>query len=334
MFNALVLRKEEAGEETTFSADVTQLDDSDLPEGPDMNVTVDVDYSTINYKDGLAITNTSPVVRTWPMVPGVDFAGTVSESRNDSFAVGDRVVLNGWDVGEKHWGGLSQKARVSADWLTPLDDAMSTRNAAAIGTAGYTAMLCVIALEQHNVNPDSGPIIVTGAAGGVGSTAVAILSKLGYEVVASTGRPEESDYLTALGANEIIDREELSGPARPLNKTRFAGGVDAVGSHTLANVLSMTQPDGCVAACGLAQGMDLPSSVAPFILRGVTLAGINSVHVPQSRRKVAWERLATDLDIAKLESMTTEVPLAGVIDVANDIIEGKVRGRVVVNVNA
>lgn len=331
MFNALVLSKEESGEESVFSANLTEVDEADLPEG---DVTVDIDYSTINYKDGLAITNTSPIVRTWPMVPGVDFAGTVSESSNAAFTAGDRVVLNGWEVGEKHWGGLSQKARVSAEWLTPLDDAMTTRSAAAIGTAGYTSMLCVMALEKHDITPDSGPIIVTGAAGGVGSTAVAILSKLGYEVVASTGRPEESEYLTALGATEIIDREELSGPARALNKTRFAGGVDAVGSHTLANVLSMTQPDGCVAACGLAQGMDLPSSVAPFILRGITLAGINSVTVPQERRKVAWQRLASDLDAAKLESMTTEVGLADVIGVANNIIEGKVRGRVVVDVNA
>ncbi len=333
MFNALVLRKEDAddGGDATFSAEITQVDEADLPEG---DVTVDVEYSTINYKDGLAITNTSPIVRTWPMVPGVDFAGTVSASTNDSFSAGDRVVLNGWEVGEKHWGGLAQKAQVSAEWLTPLDDAMSTRTAAAIGTAGYTSMLCVMALEQHDITPGSGPIIVTGAAGGVGSTAVAILSKLGYEVIASTGRPEESDYLTALGASQIIDREELSGPARPLNKTRFAGGVDAVGSHTLANVLSMTQPDGCVAACGLAQGMDLPSSVAPFILRGVTLAGINSVTVPQEKRKVAWQRLANDLDAAKLESMTTEVSLADVIGVADNIIEGKVRGRVVVDVNA
>ncbi len=331
MFNALVLRKEESGDETSFSADIAQVDESELPDG---DVTVDIDYSTINYKDGLAITNTSPIVRTWPMVPGVDFAGTVSASSNDSFSDGDKVVLNGWEVGEKHWGGLAQKARVNAEWLTPLADDMSTRTAAAIGTAGYTSMLCVMALEQHDITPESGPIIVTGAAGGVGSTAVAILSKLGYQVVASTGRPEESDYLTALGASEIIDRDELSGPARPLNKTRFAGGVDAVGSHTLANVLSMTQPDGCVAACGLAQGMDLPASVAPFILRGITLAGINSVTVPQAKRKVAWQRLASDLEPAKLESMTTEVALADVIGVANDIIEGKVRGRVVVDVNS
>ena len=331
MFNALVLRKEESGDETSFSADIAQVDESELPDG---DVTVDIDYSTINYKDGLAITNTSPIVRTWPMVPGGDFAGTVSASANDSFSDGDKVVLNGWEVGEKHWGGLAQKARVNAEWLTPLADDMSTRTAAAIGTAGYTSMLCVMALEQHDITPESGPIIVTGAAGGVGSTAVAILSKLGYQVVASTGRPEESDYLTALGASEIIDRDELSGPARPLNKTRFAGGVDAVGSHTLANVLSMTQPDGCVAACGLAQGMDLPASVAPFILRGITLAGINSVTVPQAKRKVAWQRLASDLEPAKLESMTTEVALADVIGVANDIIEGKVRGRVVVDVNS
>ncbi len=330
-FSALLLSKDESGDEPVFSADLTDVDVADLPDG---DVTVDVEYSTINYKDGLAITNTSPIVRTWPMIPGVDFAGTVSASDNSGFAVGDRVVLNGWEVGEKHWGGLGQKARVDAGWLTPLDDGISTRTAAAIGTAGYTSMLCVMALEAHDITPASGPIVVTGAAGGVGSTAVAILAKLGYEVVASTGRPEESDYLTALGASEIINRDELSGPARPLNKTRFAGGVDAVGSHTLANVLSMTQNDGCVAACGLAQGMDLPGSVAPFILRGVTLAGINSVTVSQDKRKVAWQRLAADLDPTKLESMTTEVALADVMGVANDIVEGKVRGRVVVDVNA
>ncbi len=330
-FSALLLSKDESGDEPVFSANLTDVDVADLPDG---DVTVDVEYSTINYKDGLAITNTSPIVRTWPMIPGVDFAGTVSASDNSGFAVGDRVVLNGWEVGEKHWGGLGQKARVDAGWLTPLDDGISTRTAAAIGTAGYTSMLCVMALEAHDITPASGPIVVTGAAGGVGSTAVAILAKLGYEVVASTGRPEESDYLTALGASEIINRDELSGPARPLNKTRFAGGVDAVGSHTLANVLSMTQNDGCVAACGLAQGMDLPGSVAPFILRGVTLAGINSVTVSQDKRKVAWQRLAADLDPTKLESMTTEVALADVMGVANDIVEGKVRGRVVVDVNA
>ncbi len=330
-FSALLLSKDESGDEPVFSANLTDVDVADLPDG---DVTVDVEYSTINYKDGLAITNTSPIVRTWPMIPGVDFAGTVSSSDNSGFAVGDRVVLNGWEVGEKHWGGLGQKARVDAGWLTPLDDGISTRTAAAIGTAGYTSMLCVMALEAHDITPASGPIVVTGAAGGVGSTAVAILAKLGYEVVASTGRPEESDYLTALGASEIINRDELSGPARPLNKTRFAGGVDAVGSHTLANVLSMTQNDGCVAACGLAQGMDLPGSVAPFILRGVTLAGINSVTVSQDKRKVAWQRLAADLDPTKLESMTTEVALADVMGVANDIVEGKVRGRVVVDVNA
>ncbi len=328
MFKGLLLSKTE---DDSVEVAITDLDDDALPEG---DVTVDVEYSTINYKDGLAITNTSPIVRNWPMVPGVDFAGTVSESSNSAFSAGDRVVLNGWEVGEKHWGGLAQRARVSGDWLTPLDDAMTTRTAAAIGTAGYTAMLCVQALENHGITPDSGPIVVTGAAGGVGSTAIAILAKLGYEVVASTGRVEESDYLTALGASEIIDRAELSEPARPLNKVRFAGGVDAVGSHTLANVLSMTQPEGCVAACGLAQGMDLPGSVAPFILRGVTLAGINSVTVPQDKRAVAWQRLAADLDAAKLESITTEVPLAGAIEVASDIVAGKVRGRVVVDVNA
>lgn len=328
MFKAIFLAKDD---DEAFSVAVSELDEADLPDG---EVTVDIEYSTINYKDGLAITNTSPIVRNWPMVPGVDFAGTVSASAGDSFSIGDRVVLNGWEVGEKHWGGLAQKARVDSGWLTPLAAEMSTRTAAAIGTAGYTAMLCVLALEAHDISPGGGAIVVTGAAGGVGSVAVAILAKLGYEVIASTGRPEEADYLTSLGASEIIDRDELSGPARALNKTRFAGGIDAVGSHTLANVLSMTRPDGCVAACGLAQGMDLPGSVAPFILRGVTLAGINSVTVPQPKRAVAWQRLASDLDAAKLESITTEVSLAEAIEVAEDIIVGKVRGRVVVDVNA
>ncbi len=328
MFKAILLSKDQ---DEAFVAAISEIFEADLPEG---DVTVDIDYSTINYKDGLAITNSSPIVRNWPMIPGVDFAGTVSESSSDAFSLGDRVVLNGWEVGEKHWGGLAQRARVDSQWLTPLADEMSTRTAAAIGTAGYTAMLCVLALEAHDISPDRGAIVVTGAAGGVGSVAVAILSKLGYEVVASTGRPEEADYLTALGAAEIIQRDELSGPARALNKTRFAGGVDAVGSHTLANVISMTKPDGCVAACGLAQGMDLPGSVAPFILRGVTLVGINSVTVPQAKRTIAWRRLASDLDTAKLESITSEVSLADAISVADDIVAGKVRGRVVVDVNA
>jgi acrylyl-CoA reductase (NADPH) len=306
------------------SAHVTELDDDALPEG---DATVDVEYSTVNYKDGLAITNRAPVVRTWPLVPGIDFAGT----RTDN---GERVVLNGWGVGESHWGGFAQRARVPSEWLVALPASISTRQAAAIGTAGFTAMLCVLALEAHDVGPERGPVVVTGAAGGVGSVAVALLAHRGYEVLASTGRPEEAEYLKGLGAHEVIDRAELSGAVRPLAKARFAGAVDTVGSVTLANVLSMTKDDGCVAACGNAGGMDLPSSVAPFILRGVTLAGVNSVNVPLPRRQVAWQRLATDLDPAKLDAMTSVVPLSGVIDAASQIVDGRVRGRVVVDVNA
>jgi acrylyl-CoA reductase (NADPH) len=320
MFRALLLEKDDTG---AVSVRVTELDESALPEG---DATVAVEYSTVNYKDGLAITNRSPVVRSWPLVPGIDFAGT----RTDD---GARVVLNGWGVGESHWGGLAQKARVPSGWLVPLPDSISTFQAAAIGTAGFTAMLCVLALEDHGIEPSSGPVIVTGAAGGVGSTAVALLSRLGYEVHASTGRPEESDYLRSLGASAIVAREELTGPVRPLGKTRWAGGVDAVGSTTLANVLSMTKDNGCIAACGLAGGMDLPASVAPFILRGVTLAGVNSVNVPIARRMVAWQRLASDLEPGKLEAMTTVVGLDEVVGVAHDIVEGRVRGRVVVDVN-
>jgi acrylyl-CoA reductase (NADPH) len=321
MFRALLLEKDEAG---SVSAEITELDDDALPAG---DATVDIEYSTVNYKDGLAITNRSPIVRSWPMVPGIDFAGVRVET-------GERVVLNGWGVGESHWGGLAQKARVRAEWLVPLPEPISTRQAAAIGTAGFTSMLCVLALEAHGIRPDAGPVVVTGAAGGVGSVAVAILAELGYEVHASTGRPEEAGYLQALGATEVIHRDELTGPVRPLGKGRWAGGVDAVGSVTLANVLSMIRDNGCVAACGLAGGMDLPASVAPFILRGVTLAGVNSVSVPRERRLVAWSRLATDLDPAKLESMTTVVPLGEVVRVAHEIVEGRVRGRVVVDVNA
>jgi acrylyl-CoA reductase (NADPH) len=320
MFRALLLEKNDEG---AVSAGLKELDESVLPEG----VVVDVEYSTINYKDGLAIKNRNSVVRSWPMIPGIDFAGRRSDS-------GARVVLNGWGVGEGHLGGLAQKAAVPEGWLVELPASISTRQAAAIGTAGYTAMLCVLALEAHDITPDVGPVLVTGAAGGVGSVAVAILATLGYEVHASTGRPEESDYLHGLGATTIVARDELSGPARPLGKLRWAGAVDAVGSHTLANVLSMTYENGCVAACGLAQGLDLPSSVAPFILRGVTLAGVNSVSVPHAKRVHAWERLARDLPLDKLDAMTSEVPLAAVIGLADEILAGKVRGRVVVDVNA
>ena len=326
MFKALKLDKSD----DAVTAAIVDLDESELPDG---DVTVDVEFSTINYKDGLAITGSPGVVRTWPMVPGIDLAGVVAESSHPDYAAGDRVVLNGWGVGESHWGGLAQKARVDGGWLVPLPDAFTTEQAMAIGTAGYTAMLCVQALEAHGVSPDRGPVIVTGAAGGVGSTAVAILAGLGYEVAASTGRPAEADYLQALGASEIIDRSELSEPGRPLGKGRWAGAVDSVGSHTLANVLATTLDNGCVAACGLAQGPDLPATVMPFILRGVTLAGVNSVMVPRDRRIESWNRLASDLDAAKLAAMTSVVGLGDVIGLADEILAGRVRGRVVVDVN-
>ncbi len=329
MFNAIHLTQDD---DKNVTATVTELDEAELP---DRAVQIDVEYSTINYKDGLAIMGRPGVVRGYPMVPGIDLAGTVSASTSDGYSPGDKVVLNGWEVGESHWGGLAQKARLDAEWLVPLPDAFTTRQAMAIGTAGYTAMLCVLALEEHGVTPDDGPIIVTGASGGVGSTAVAILAKLGFEVVASTGRPDEAGYLTDLGAAEIIDRAELGEPnPRPLQRTRWAGAVDAVGSHTLANVIAQTNANGCVTACGLAQGPDLPSSVMPFILRGVVLAGINSVYEPFARRKQAWDTLATDLDAEKLESMTAIVGLGDAIGVAERILAGQVRGRVVVDVNA
>lgn len=325
---ALLLERDDDG---VVTHSVTDIDEDRLPEG---DVTVAVEYSTINYKDGLAITNTSPIVREWPMVPGVDFAGTVLSSSSDEFSVGDRVVLNGWDVGERHWGGLAERARVSSDWLTPLPEDLSTYHAAAIGTAGYTAMLCIIALEEHGITPDRGPIIVSGAAGGVGSVAIAVLARLGYEVTASSGRIEaEGDYLRELGASELLDRAELGAEGgRPLAKARWAGGIDVAGSHTLANMLAGIQPGGCVAACGLAQGMDLPASVAPFILRGITLVGIDSVHASAQRRAEAWRRLASQLERKHLDAMTTEVGLNEVATVAEQIIAGQVRGRVVVDV--
>lgn len=324
---ALMLNKED----DEFSCAVVDLAEDALPEG---EVLVAVEYSTINYKDGLAITNTSPVVRTWPMVPGVDLAGTVLSSAEDTYKVGDRVVLNGWEVGEKHWGGLAERARVQAEWLTPIPEEFSTYQAAAIGTAGYTAMLCIMALEDHGIAPDSGPVLVTGAAGGVGSIAVSVLSGLGYEVVASSGRVDtEGEYLRSLGASELIARDELSAEGgRPLAKTRWAGAVDVAGSHTLANVLAATAANGCVAACGLAHGMDLLTTVAPLIFRAVTLVGIDSVHETPRRRAEAWKRLATDLDVSLLDSMTTEIGLGDVEAMAAEIIGGKVRGRVVVDV--
>ncbi len=322
---AIVITKDD-----DYRADLTEVDEADLPEG---DVTVAVEYSTMNYKDSLAITGSSPVVRSFPMVPGVDFAGTVEASTNDEFAVGDKVVLNGWGVGESHWGAYAERARVSADWLVPLPDGFTTRQAMIVGTAGYTAMLCVMALEDHGVTPDQGEILVTGAAGGVGSVAIALLSKLGYDVVASTGRLAEADYLTSLGATSTIDRNELSEPGRPLGRERWAGVVDAVGSHTLVNACATTKYGGTVAACGLAQGPDFPGTVLPFILRGVTLAGVDSVNCPKPRRLEAWQRLVTDLDTDLLEIMAVEIGLAEVIPTATEQLAGKTRGRVLVDVN-
>ncbi len=306
-----------------------EFDESSLMDG---DVTVAVEYSTVNYKDGLAITGKAPVVRRFPMIPGIDFAGKVESSSHPDFKAGDSVVLNGWGTGETHLGAYGAKSRVKGDWLVKLPEGMTSREAMAVGTAGYTAMLCVIALEKYGVKPADGPIVVTGAAGGVGSVAIAVLSKLGYQVAASTGRASEADYLKSLGASEIIDRAELSNPAKPLAKERFAGGIDSVGSHTLANVLSMTKYGGAVAACGLAAGMDLPASVAPFILRGVSLLGVDSVMCPKPRRQEAWKRLASDLDRKKLEAMTTEIPLEGVFELAPKILAGQVRGRTVVKI--
>jgi acrylyl-CoA reductase (NADPH) len=326
MFNALVIEKDAAG----YRAGVQQVDDSALPPG---DVTVRVDYSTINYKDGLAITGKSPVVRSFPLHAGIDFAGVVESSEDARFAPGDRVVLNGWGVGESHSGGLAQKARVKADWLVPLPEGLTTRQAMAIGTAGYTAMLCVMALERHGVLPGAGDILVTGANGGVGSVAIALLSGLGHRVVASTGRLDESAYLQSLGAAEVIDRSTLSAPGKPLAKERWAGVVDSVGSHTLANACASTQYGGAVAACGLAQGLDFPASVAPFILRGITLYGIDSVMAKPSVRMPAWERLARDLDLAKLDAITTEIGLAQALQAGADILAGRVRGRLVVDVH-
>lgn len=324
-FKGLQLTKGDAGPVAAW----TDLTDADLMDG---DVTVRVSHSTINYKDGLAISGKAPVVRRWPMIPGIDFAGEVAASSNPSFKVGDAVVLNGWGVGETHLGGYAQKARVKGEWLVPLPAAFTPAQAMAIGTAGYTAMLCVMALERHDITPDRGPVLVTGAAGGVGSVAVSLLAKLGYTVIASTGRAAEADYLKSLGASEIIDRAELAGTARPLGKERWAGAIDVAGSNTLANAIAMTRYDGCVAACGLAQGMDLPSSVAPFILRGVTLAGIDSVMAPTARRLEAWTRLAHDLDIDKLDAITVTRPVTDAVALAPDILAGKVRGRVVLEI--
>jgi acrylyl-CoA reductase (NADPH) len=324
-FEALVLTKTEAGP----AANWTRLSEADLMEG---DVTVRVTHSTVNYKDGLAITGKAPVVRRWPMVPGIDFAGVVEASSNPEFKPGDAVVLNGWGLGETHLGGYAQYARVKGDWLVPLPGGLTPAEAMAIGTAGYTAMLSVMALEAHGIVPAKGPVIVTGAAGGVGSVAIALLSKLGFTVIASTGRSEEESYLRSLGASELIARQELSGPGKPLGRERWAGGIDAVGSHTLANVLAQTKYGGAVTACGLAQGMDLPTSVAPFILRAVTLIGIDSVMAPKAKRLEAWSRLANDLDPNKLAGITHMHNWKEVEGLARQILEGKVRGRIVLEV--
>jgi acrylyl-CoA reductase (NADPH) len=324
-FKAIVIEKTDAGQ----SIGLKDFDDNDLMDG---DVTVRVEWSTVNYKDGLAITGKAPVVRRFPMIPGIDFAGTVAASTHPDWKPGDQVILNGWGLGETHLGAYGAKARVKGDWLARLPAGMSARDAMAIGTAGYTAMLAVMALEHHGLKPASGPVVVTGAAGGVGSVAVAILAKLGFQVVASTGRPEEADYLKRLGAAEIIDRKELAGAPRPLAKERWAGGIDVVGSATLANILSMIRYRGAVAACGLAGGMDLPATVAPFILRGVSLLGIDSVMRPLPDRRAAWGRLSADLDLAKLSEMTHEIGLAAVVEAGQNIIEGRVRGRIVVKI--
>jgi len=298
----------------------------------DGDVTVRVEWSTVNYKDGLALTGKAPVIRRFPMIPGIDFAGTVESSSHPQWKPGDRVILNGWGAGETHLGGYAEKARVKGDWLVGLPARNSARGAMAIGTAGYTAMLAVMALERQGVAPRHGPVIVTGAAGGVGSVAVTLLAKLGFAVVASTGRPAEADYLKSLGAREIIERKELAGASKPLGPERWAGGIDTVGSTTLASVLSMTRYGGAIAACGLAGGMDLPATVAPFILRGVSLIGIDSVMCPLERRREAWKRLASDIDAGKLAMMTSEIDLAGVMDAGRRIVEGAVRGRIVVKI--
>lgn len=327
MFRALLIEKDEQGQRVSLK----NLQKNQLPDG---DVLVRVSHSTLNYKDALAITGKGPVVRQFPMVPGIDLAGIVEESQHPDFKAGDAVLLNGWGVGEAHWGGLSQYARLNGDWLIPQPEGFSPAEAMAIGTAGYTAMLSVLALERHGITPERGDILVTGANGGVGSFAIALLARLGYRVVASTGRPEEAEYLSALGAAEIIERASLSAPGRPLGRERWAGAIDSVGSHTLANVCASTRYGGCVAACGLAQGMDFPATVAPFILRGVTLAGIDSVMRPRADRLDAWQRLARDLDRGLLATTTHTIGLEQAMDAASALLAGQVRGRIVVDVNA
>ena len=324
MFKGILINKDDNG----YRAELADIDDSQLPVG---DVTVRVSHSTLNYKDGLAITGKGPIVRQFPMVPGVDLAGTVEDSSDPDFKPGDPVLLNGWGVGEGHWGGLAQKARLQGKWLIPLPSTFTPAQAMAIGTAGYTAMLAIMALEKNGVTPDKGEVLVTGANGGVGSFAIALLAKLGYRVVASTGRVSESEYLTSLGAADIIDRATLAEPGRPLAKERWAGAIDSVGSHTLANICASTRYWGTVATCGLAQGMDFPASVAPFILRGVTLAGIDSVMRPRQDRIDAWARLARDLDVSLLPLISREIGLSEVIETAHQLMDGQVRGRIVVD---
>ena len=324
-FKAIRVDKAESGQTVALSA----FDENELMEG---DVTVRVEWSTLNYKDGLALTGKAPVVRRFPMIPGIDFAGTVEASSHPDWKPGDGVILNGWGTGETHLGAYGEKARVKGEWLVPLPDGMTAREAMAIGTAGYTAMLALMALERYGLRPEHGPLVVTGAAGGVGSVAVTLLAKAGFQVTASTGRPQEADYLRQLGAAEIIDRAELASTGRPLGRERWAGGIDTVGSKTLANLLSMTRYGGAVAACGLAGGMDLPASVAPFILRAVSLLGIDSVMCPQVPRREAWKRLASELDRGKLQAMTREIGLADVVEAAKAIVEGQVRGRIVVKI--
>lgn len=327
-FNALLVNR---SEDKKITSTLEVIDESQLPEG---DVTVDIDFSTLNYKDGLAITGAAPVIRHYPMIPGIDFAGTVTESTHPNWKAGDKVILNGWGVGEVHWGGLAQKARVNGDWLIAQPDTLNSYQAMAIGTAGYTAMLCVMALQSNGVKPEDGEILVTGANGGVGSFSVAILSAYGYQVVASTGRPEESAYLTELGATSCMDRTELSEPGKPLAKERWAGVVDCVGSHTLANACASTKYGGTVAACGLAQGFDLPATVMPFILRGVTLAGVDSVNAPVAKRQIAWDKLAATLKPETFEAVVEKIALSEAIDAAGKLLKGEIRGRVVVDVNS
>tara|TARA_B110000211_G_scaffold220052_1_gene266368 strand:+ start:314 stop:1300 length:987 start_codon:yes stop_codon:yes gene_type:complete len=328
MFNSLVLNKTDDQKATGKVEEITV---SDLPEG---DVLINIDYSTINYKDALAITSSSPIIKNYPMVPGIDFSGTVEETSNNNFKIGDKVILNGFGVGEKYWGGLSQKARVNGNWLVKLPEKFTTKQAMAVGTAGYTAMLCVLALEKNGVTPEKGEILVTGATGGVGSVAISLLAKLGYNVTASSGRAIHSEYLKSLGAKTVIDRKELSEKGRPLGKEIWSGAIDSVGSHTLANICASIKYGGTVAACGLAQGYDLPTTVMPFILRNVTLAGVDSVYCPIEERTVAWERLAQDLNLAHLDSMITTIALSEVVSTANNMLSGKTHGRILVDVNA